>query len=63
MPVGSFPLTSVYSGESGGLNERLFVNPQNGAVRLRLEFIADGNRPTAIVLKMAQMNIAQMNMQ
>jgi hypothetical protein len=54
VPSGSFQLTSVYSGESGALNGVGFVNPQNGAVRLRLEFIANGNRPTALVLDEVQ---------
>ena len=53
-PAGSFPVTStasVFSGETGALG---LINPQNGAVRLRLEFIADGNRPTVFICNMAR---------
>jgi len=57
VPAGSFQLGLIYSGESGGLNALGFLNPQSGAVRLRLEFIANGNRPTALVCDTVRLSL------
>ena len=58
-PAGSFQLVSADADCMGFIppDSMGFINPQSGSIRLRIEFIADGNRPTAMITKMAQMNM------
>lgn len=51
--VGSFNLTNADQACTGQFPGAGFVNTQTGNVRLWIEFIADGNRPTTLVCDVA----------
>ena len=63
VPAGSFQLVSADADCMGFIppDSMGFINPQSGSIRLRIEFIADGNRPTALVVRMAQIIMAELD--
>ena len=56
LPVGSFQLGGSDTTCTGLFPAAGMVNAQSGAVHLWLEFVANGNRPTALVCGLAQLN-------
>jgi hypothetical protein len=55
VPAGSFPVTFTQDQFfQGDFNNDGFIDLQSGEVRLRLEFIPDGNQPAVLVCDMAR---------